>query len=241
MNHSLELLNQLYEFDDFMESIGTMIDMGCGDGYALEWWTTRTTRDEVPLPLNIKCFGVDIPPSLPNVSKRKNLSYISQNFEEPLKYSGKFDVLWCHDAFQYAINPLSTLANWYNVLGKGGMMILSVPQTTNIEFNAQAFDQPSGCYFNWTTVSLIHALAVSGFDCAGGFFQKDIDRPWINAIVYKSDHAPLDPRNTSWYDLMDKGLLPDSACKSIFKYGYLRQRDLVLPWLDKSLQSFAQL
>jgi hypothetical protein len=89
-------------------------------------------------------------------------------------------------------------------------------------------------------VSLIHALAVSGFDCRDGFFKKMPDDPWLHAIVYKSEHAPMDPRTTRWYDLIDLELIPDSMAASIMRYGYARQRDLVLPWIDKSLHSFAQ-
>jgi hypothetical protein len=48
--HSLQTLETFYEFDDFMESIGTLADMGCGSGLDLEWWATRTTRDETPRP-----------------------------------------------------------------------------------------------------------------------------------------------------------------------------------------------
>jgi len=34
--HSLETLTALYEYDDFMQSIGIMADMGYGNGYDLE-------------------------------------------------------------------------------------------------------------------------------------------------------------------------------------------------------------
>ena len=51
--HSLETLNQLYEYDDFMLSLRTMVDLGCGSGDDLAWWATRTTRDDNPQPLNI--------------------------------------------------------------------------------------------------------------------------------------------------------------------------------------------
>ena len=51
--HSQQTLNALYEYDDFMESIATMVDLGCGTGLDLEWWATRTTRDDNPQPLNI--------------------------------------------------------------------------------------------------------------------------------------------------------------------------------------------
>ena len=53
--HSLEILDALYQYDDFMASIKTLADLGCGkEGLDLEWWATRTTRDQSPVPLNIK-------------------------------------------------------------------------------------------------------------------------------------------------------------------------------------------
>ena len=239
--HSLQTLDLLYEYDDFMSSIGTLIDMGCGSGLDLEWWATRTTRDETRTPLNIRCTGVDRLDSLPIAQRYKNIQYCHQDFEDPIVVGKtKFDVVWCHDAFQYAINPFTTLANWWDVVNDNGMLIISVPQTTNMEFNTQAFDQPDYCYYNWTTVSLIHVLSVSGFDCAGGFFHKNSSDNWLRAAVYKSPHRPMDPRTTRWYELAEKNLLPESAIESVNRHGYVRQRDLVLPWLDKSLTWLAQ-
>lgn len=240
-SHSLRTLDALYEYDDFMLSINTMADIGCGEGLDLEWWATRTTRDNSNEPLNIKCTGIDIAAACPMAGNYRNTKFISQDFEDPLRiHKTTFDVVWSHDAFQYAINPLSTLANWWHAMSDGGMLAMVVPQTTNMEFNAQAFDQPDGHYYNWTMVSLIHALAVSGFDCAGGFFLKEPGDPWLHAVVYKSDHAPMNPKTTSWYDLADRGLLPATAVSSITKFGYLRQRDLVLPWINKALRSMSQ-
>ena len=239
--HSLETLNLLYEYDDFMESIRTMADMGCGQGYDLEWWATRTTRDEAKKPLNIKCWGVDRADNLPMARRYANLYYQCQDFETNfLPQKRKFDVVWCHDSFQYAINPLATLKSWHGLMSKDAMLGLILPQSTNIEYRQQAYDQRDLCYFNWTMVSLIHALAVSGFDCAGGFFKKMPDDPWLHAIVYRSDTGPQEPSTTSWYQLAELNLLPQTAVHSINKHGYVRQRDLVLPWLDKSLMSFAQ-
>jgi SAM-dependent methyltransferase len=234
--HSLQTLNQLYEYDDFMISLETMADMGCGTGLDLEWWATRTTRDDTPRPLNIKCTGVDIPTDLAMAQNYRNITYKPQNFEDPILRDKKlYDVLWCHNAFQYAINPIQTLINWRKVMSPDGMLILVLPQTTNLDFKIQAFDQRDGCYYNWTMVSLIHVLAVAGFDCAGGFFKKNPDDPWLHAIVYNGTHEAMDPRTARWYDLAERQLLPASAADSVQKYGYLKQRDLVLPWLDKSM------
>ena len=234
--HSLSTLELLYEYDDFMRSINTLVDFGCGTGQDLEWWATRTTRDEVPVPLNINCVGIDQLPYLNMAQRYRNIQYHPQDFEDTVVLQKRtYDVAWCHDAFQYATNPLATLANWWHAISENGMLVITVPQTTNIEYSSQAFDQPSGCYFNWTLVSLIHALSVSGFDCASGFFNKGIDDPWLTAAVYRSNHPPRVPAKTTWYMLAEAGLLPVSAVVSIDRHGYLRQRDLQLPWLDKSI------
>lgn len=238
--HSLHTLEALYEYDDFMESVAIMADLGCGQGLDLEWWATRTTRGEQRRPLNIKSIGIDKPANLGMASKYPKIQYQSQNFEtDILRQKQPFDLLWCHDAFQFVTNPFATLRIWWHSMAKNGMLVIIVPQTTNLEYRVQAFDQRAYCYYHWTVVNLMHVLAVSGFDCKDGFFLKTPQDPWLHAVVYRSDKDPQDPAVTSWYQLADQALLPESAMQSINKYGYLRQRDLVLPWLDRSIMSFA--
>lgn len=238
-NHSLITLNALFEYDDFMESIKTLADMGCGTGLDLEWWATRTTRDDRRRSLDIQCTGIDLIESVPVAHKYKNIRYQQQDFCDPIMvHKKKFDVIWCHDAFQYVIDPFTTLRNWYDVASDNAMLILILPQTTNVDSNRLSFEQTNGCYWHWTLVNLMHVLAVSGWDCGAGFFRKEINDPWLHAVVYKSKHKPLDPKKITWYELSDLGLLPDSAVKCINKFGYLKQRELLLPWLDRSLHWF---
>jgi SAM-dependent methyltransferase len=238
--HSLNTLNALFEYDDFMQSIDSLVDLGCGEGLDLEWWATRETRDENPEPLNIDCVGIDVRPDLTVAREYPNIVYERQDFERPYKGNRKFDVAWSHNAFQYALDPFVTLRNVYNMLNPGGMFVLIVPQTTNMVYNQQAFEQLDGVYHNYTLVSLIHLLAVSGFDCHSGFFLKNPEDPWLHAVVYKSEHEPQDPRTTRWFDLMDLKLLPETAEKSINLCGHVRQKDLILPWLTKSMIDYSQ-
>ena len=240
--HSLQVLNALYEYDDFMASIATMVDLGCGAGDDLAWWATATTRDEVPEPLNIQCQGVDILPQLPMARQHANVTYQCVDFEGKIQPPKKgFDVLWCHDAFQYAVNPLQTLSQWWHITSAGGMLVISVPQTILTQRGQLAYYLDAGSYYHHTMVSLIRMLATAGWDCRAGFFQQRSADPWIHAIVYKSSHAPQDPKTTTWYKLSELELLPESADLSIHAYGYLHQQDLILPWVDKSLASLAQL
>jgi SAM-dependent methyltransferase len=230
--HSLETLELLYAYSDFMESVDSVCDVGCGkEGLDLEWWATReVNEDDVTIPLNINCTGIDTNDKL--LLTHESVSYIKHDFEIP--HNQKFDIIWSHDSFQYATNPLLTLRNWHDMLSDNGMLVLIVPSTTNMEYNKLAFSQPSFHYYNHTLDGLIHMLVVNGFDCKAGFFQQQFNDKWIKVVVYKSDFAPMDPKTTSWYDIIDKGLLPLSATESINKYGYLKREDLVLRWLDYS-------
>jgi SAM-dependent methyltransferase len=235
--HSLKTLNALYEFDDFMASINTVLDLGCGHGLDMLWWSTRTTRElGNPRPLNIKCTGVDLTDFC--ATKHANIIYRSRDFETDMDLPNKrYDLLWCHDSFQYVADPYNTLRRWRDRTGKGGMLILIVPQTTNFERNRQQFELQNGTFYHWTLVSLIHMLAVTGWDCRAGFFRKVPDDPWIHAVVYKSSQDPVDPR-ANWHAIADSGLLPESAVAGINRVGHLRQQDLILPWIDKSLITY---
>jgi len=238
--HSLETLNQLYEYDDFMASIKTVLDLGCGSGEDLTWWATATTRDEKAEPLNIQCTGIDLASELLLTNRHKNMFYHQADFDGniPSIPSG-FDVLWCHDAFQYAQTPVKTLSNWWNLASTGGMLYIAVPQTINFFRGQFDYHLPSGSYYHYTMVSLMYMLATAGWDCRSGFFKQDSAESWIHAMVYKSVHKPLDPKTATWHKLVELNLLPETAARSIYGHNYLRQQDLVVPWVDHSLMSMA--
>jgi hypothetical protein len=84
-------------------------------------------------------------------------------------------------------------------------------------------------------VSLIYMLALTGWDCRAGFFQQKAGDPWIRAVVYKTNDPVLPVKTTTWYELAEKKRLSETAEHSIQAHGYLRQQDLVVPWLDHNL------
>ena len=238
--HSLETLNQLFEYDDFMLSIRTMVDLGCGTGDDLVWWATRETRDDVPEPLNIQCVGVDLAENLPVAHDHKNITYQRNNFEDKIHAPADgFDILWCHDAFQYARDPIQTLSNWWHIASPGGMLSLTIPLTQQIHRRQLSYELPNGCYYHHTMVSIMYMLATAGWDCGAGFFKQYPGDPWLHAIAYRSEHAPMNPRETDWHRLVELNLLPETAAKSIYGHNALRQQDLVIPWVDHSLLSMA--
>ena len=230
--HSLETLNLIANYDDFMDSITTICDMGCGVGLDLAWWATKTYLDEngAERPHNYKCLGIDLDLSRAAVST-DNMRIMQADFEE-YNQNIRADVIWSHDSFRYATNPLGTLKNWNLQMNDNGMLVLIVPQNINITYNKPVVRSLPGNYFHYTITNLLYMLAVNGFDCHDGHFVKHPNDPWIHCVVYKSEHEPMNPRTTSWYDLCEKKLLPESAMNSVKTFGLLKQEDIQTHWLS---------
>jgi len=234
--HSSYVLDLLYGYDDFLESVTTVADLGCGGGLDINWWATLTNKEDPFEPYNFDCYAVDIDTNRLVVDLPENVTVIKGDFETAL-LPKPVDVLWCHDAFQYAINPLSTLKLWNQQMNVNGMMILTIPQQINYHHNRLVHRTMNGCYYNYTYGNLMYMLAINGFDCRDAYFYKRRENPWIYAAVYKNSENFLDPRTTNWQHLADQGLINDNCIASVNSYGYLRQEDIVHAWLDKDYYS----
>ena len=107
--------------------------MGCGNGKDLSWWATLEAEDDTEtfIPLNINCTGIDLNSKLVLEEDYENVEYISADFEA-LDIEKKFDIIWCHDSFQYSLSPLTTLQKWNKLLNQDALLMMSIPQTTNI-------------------------------------------------------------------------------------------------------------
>lgn len=232
--HSMRILEQLREYDSFLESLRTICDMGCGNGEDITWWATLESRDEVPIPYNYRCYAVDIDQTkLNNVPDLENITKINKDFTKSTIIPTNIDLMFSHDSLQYSTNPLETLKFWNQQMTINGMLIVSLKQDSGVEYNRYTNRTYSGCYFHYTPTNLLYMLAVNGFDCRDAYLLKEFNDPWIHMAVYKSDIAPMDPATTSWEQLCDLGLLNPTAVNSIRKHGHLRQEEIVYAWLDK--------
>lgn len=227
-------LNLLHGYDTFLESLTTICDMGCGSGTDIAWWANLASNGDPPIPYNYNCIAVDQDASrLSQVPDLKNIRKINRDFTERQIIPVSIDLLWSHDSLQYSHNPLETLRFWNEQMTVNGMMVLHVPQHNGVSRNRYYNRTYSGCYHYFTPTNLIYMLAVNGFDCRDAYLLKKFQDPWIHMAVYKSDIEPMDPKTTTWHDLVDKNLLNLSVATSISNHGYLRQEDIIMPWLDK--------
>jgi hypothetical protein len=186
------------------------------------------------VPYNYNCFAVDNDPNkLAQIPNLTNIKKINRDFSDPAIIPVSVDLMVAHDSLQYSHNPLATLRNWNELMTENGMLVLSVPQSNGVEYNRYYSRTYDHCYYNHTPTSLIYMLAVNGFDCRDAYLLKKFQDPWIDIAVYKSNIKPMDPATTSWFDLIDAGLLHPTIVNSINRHGHLRQEEIVMPWLDR--------
>lgn len=231
--HSRTILDILYIYDSFLDGIEVVADMGCGIGLDTEWWATLMTRDDPPEPRNYLCYAIDknLKQIDHEVLKHTNVVAIEGDFSERL-IPRQVDLMWAHNSFQYAIDPIKTLRTWNATMNINGMLVLSLPQHQTYEYNRIQTRSFSGCYYHYNVCNLMYMLAVSGFDCRDCYIYTDQTSPWMNFAVYKNSE-PSDPATTTWHDLVDQRVVNDSVANSLNKFGYVRQEDLIVNWLDR--------
>ena len=236
--HSLKFLEQLFLYQDFLSSVESVADFGSGGGLDIAWWATRESQMyDPPKPFNYKCYAVDLDFKqlvIEDQDLPRNIQRVQADFEAKTVLARPVDILWCHDTFQYCVNPLNTMKLFNQQMNENGMLCLSIPRHRLMQFNRPQHNTASLQYFEYRLPNLIYMLAVNGFDCNDAYFLCEQGQPWIEAAVYKSPVAPMDPRRTTWYDLANQGLLNTSMAESVSKYGYLRQEDMIFGWLDKN-------
>ena len=109
-SHSLGMLWGLSVFGEFMESIDTVIDVGCGNGHDALWWANATDgNEEDPLNLGINVIGLDIKDRIdPTLKIPSNLTFKFENWNI-VKFKKQFDVVWTHNTIQETQDPLKFL------------------------------------------------------------------------------------------------------------------------------------
>lgn len=242
--HSLEVLNLINQYDEFMESVTSIADFGCGAGYDINWWSrleyTEYVEDkdgnvigEVLRKRNYRCYAVDRNVEKIDAELLPTVHVIPGDIEKRQLLSAPVDVVWCHNVFQYFVNPINTLALINKQMVENGMLYIGFPAQTGHVNNRWVNRGFNHTYFNHNIISLMYMLAVNGFDCKDAYFKKELGNPWIHAVVYKTAIEPMDPTNTTWYDLVDKGLVNESVKNSLTRNGYVSQEEMMTLWLDR--------
>lgn len=230
--HSLKTLNYLAQLDDYLSGINNIAVMGAGMGYDAVWWATLENSDGRKYNFNVT--AVEIAPPFGLKTANSGMHWIFEDFSTV--QLPQQDIIWCHDALHYALNPIGTLFHWHKLLRQDGLLIVEMPYklsiNSHIEHNTVNVNMVSGMYHVYTMSSLIVQLASAGFDCRSANFQLDKESGWLRAAVYKSSDEPR--LYSSLYELKETGRLPYCLDARLDGIDNFSESDLMLEWIDRS-------
>jgi SAM-dependent methyltransferase len=232
--HSLETLNTLNKYQDFMDNLKEITDMGCGYGHDALWFADLI--DNQNLPRNIKVNAVDLSIDPQSVQYHQNISYRTVDFTATGLASNSQDFVNAHNCLQLSLSPFHTLLHWHDIMRVDAMLLISIPYNYYVDNHREIQKLDTvykyNSYFNWTMGSLMMTLVATGFDCRHGYFKLDTASGWIQAAVYKLPDTPKP--NMSWYDMCDQKILPLCIEQQILKNGTFKETDIICEWIDHS-------
>jgi SAM-dependent methyltransferase len=231
--HALRTLNLLNGYQDFLDNVTNMADMGCGAGLDALWWATL---DRMGTPRNIKVNAVDLAIDMRTVPVNENINYIQCDYTATTLEQNSLDLIWAHNSLQYSLSPFHTLTHWWNLLKNDGMLLITIPYNFSIHEHREIQNvdvvHEYNSYYNWSLGNLIMLLVANGFDCRNAHFNMDKTDQWIQAAVYKLPVKP--PIGLSWYDMLDKKMLPVSIESAVNANGNFNESNIICDWIDRS-------
>jgi SAM-dependent methyltransferase len=235
--HSLKTLNHLALLEDYLYGLDNITVMGAGIGLDAVWWATLLNSSGHPYNFNVT--AVEIAPTV----DIKTAGKMSWKFEDMGSVSLPLqDLIWCHNALHYSLNPIGNLFHWHKLLRHDGLLIIEVPNLLSVnnhnDRNTVDVTISSGIYHVYTMSNLIIQLASAGFDCRSAHFQFDKENGWLRAAVYKTNDEPR--IYTSLYELQETKRLPQCLDNILSGIDRFNESNLVLEWIDRS-QSFLTL
>ena len=231
VNSTLQILNQ---YQDFIDNINVVADMGCGHGDDAWQWANLTKDDGTPRTIQVNAVDTNLQwHSLP---RHDNIDYIEKDFSSSGLAPNSQDFLWSHNSLQYSINPIQTLLHWWEIMKPEAMLLVTLPYNYTVDNHRDFLKVNStyhnGCFFNYTLGNLIMMLAATGFDCRNSHFRFNRAEKSIQAAVYK---LPTKPNPTlNWYEMCERKMLPLCLEQPILNNGTFNDTDLVVEWIDRT-------
>ena len=130
MQHNVETLTTLNQFQDFIDNIEVVADMGCGLGTDAIWWTSLV--DDYGDQRNIKVNAIDREIDKLRNKRHTNINYMESDFSNTGLESNSHDFVWAYNSLQYSLNPIQTLSHWWDIMKVDAMLLITLPYNFSV-------------------------------------------------------------------------------------------------------------
>lgn len=132
----------------------SVIDIGCGDGFASVEFKKRGAKEIIANDLSCKVRPLLLQYSIPFLPLK----------DVGVTYHSHFDIVWCQNVLEHQEHPIEFLKNLYELLNPAGELWLTVP-------NCRTFEVFSlGHIINFNMPTLIEHFYRAHFDTKNGHY-----------------------------------------------------------------------
>jgi 2-polyprenyl-3-methyl-5-hydroxy-6-metoxy-1,4-benzoquinol methylase len=145
---------------------GRIIDIGCGEGIALEKLGALFPEREV--------MGIDLETENIEICAKHGLKAVYSNVYEIALASGQFDAAICIDVLEHLKEPERAVRELYRVLSPGGRLIIVIPHDRNFLLSRLALGMIKEAFYDvgherqWKPREVRALLTRTGFIVAKG-------------------------------------------------------------------------
>jgi 2-polyprenyl-3-methyl-5-hydroxy-6-metoxy-1,4-benzoquinol methylase len=153
-------------FSSILPRHTSIIDIGCGEGIALEKLTTLFPGKEVT--------GVDLELENIEICTRYGLKVVYTNVYDLALPAERFDVAICIDVLEHLTKPEEGVRELYRILRPGGRLIIVIPHDRNFLLSRLALGMIKEAFYDagherqWRPREVAGLLEKAGFTVAGG-------------------------------------------------------------------------
>jgi len=147
-----------------------ILDVGCSTGFFVE----------AAIENNCKCIGIDLNPSAIDFGKKRGLELYKKDLLDVTDLN--FDVITLFDVLEHLINPSEILDKIFNILKKGGLVSIYVPNYDS----ASRILMGKDAHFIWPThhLNYFNIQTISDFLERRGFQIEDVNTEGLDIFDY---------------------------------------------------------
>ncbi len=144
----------------------SIVDIGCGEGIALEKLTGLFPGNEV--------VGVDLELENIEICREHGLTAVYSNVYELALPTARFDVAICIDVLEHLTRPEDGVKELYRILRPGGRLIIVIPNDRNFFLSRLALGMIKEAFYDagherqWRPREVAGLLERTGFGIAAG-------------------------------------------------------------------------
>jgi 2-polyprenyl-3-methyl-5-hydroxy-6-metoxy-1,4-benzoquinol methylase len=148
---------------------GSMLDVGCGEGFALAWFHANGWNVE-----GIDFSSAGIEHMNPNLAPMVQTGDVFGLLDERIEQGRKFELVWLTNVLEHVLAPIDLLISLRKLMAPDGMMVVTVPNDGSA-FQQELLDSGDISEPFWVAIpdhlsyftydGLVNIAAATGWEC----------------------------------------------------------------------------